>query len=239
MFMSTGQMYGNNPAPSPPANPITYINRVVGALSNPGGSPNTLTYANAPIATGASDVVVVGIIRESSFGSTSIGVTVDATAATLWSPGQIGLGGAIGAWIEFYYCQPGALATANIVFSASAAGTGAAIFVWVLNGTTATPLDVVSSAQASSTTVALNDIETEASGAVIALGMCTPTITGWTEAWSGSETVTEDADVTSATGNNRIVACHFATTSALTTQDLTLTLSASQAHIGGAISFGP
>ncbi|MDG4898862.1 hypothetical protein P9272_35895, partial [Mesorhizobium sp. WSM4976] len=123
--------------------------------------------------------------------------------------------------------------------SASAPATGANLFVWVVSGTTATPLDVVSSAQATSTTIALNDIETKASGAVIALGICSPTITGFTESWTGSDTVVEDADVTSITGNHRIVACHFPTAAANTTDDLTLTLSASQIHIGGAISFGP
>ncbi|WP_156938288.1 hypothetical protein [Mesorhizobium sp. WSM3626] len=123
------------------------------------------------------------------------------------------------------------LARANTVLSASAAATGANLFAWVISGTTATPLNVVSSAQATSGSIALNDIETKVAGAAIALDICSPTIADWTESWSGSETVVEEADVNSATGNHRILACHFATISASTTQDLTLTLSASQAHV--------
>ncbi|MDG4898881.1 hypothetical protein P9272_35995, partial [Mesorhizobium sp. WSM4976] len=104
------------------------------------GSPNTYTWSNAPIATGASDIVVVGVVRESSFGSTTTSVMVDSTMATQWAPGAIGLPFSIWGYIEFYYCQPGALATANIVLSASAPATGANLFVWVVSGTTATPL---------------------------------------------------------------------------------------------------
>ncbi|TSE07579.1 hypothetical protein C1D09_018785 [Mesorhizobium intechi] len=221
-------------AGGPPANPVTYVGKFSG-----GPSGNTLTYASAPIATSASDIVVIGLVRESNFGTTTTGVTVGGTAAALWSPGAITLGFISAGYIEFYYCQPGALATADIVATFGANVINGNILAWAVSGATATPLDAVSSAQASSASIALNDIETKVNGAVIAVGVCEPTITGWTESWSGSETVVEDADFTSATGNHRIVACHFATTAALTTQDLTLTLAASQAHIGGAISFGP
>lgn len=240
MLMSTGSMYRSSGGGAPPVNPVTFIGSTSAGMSNPGGSPNTVTYANAPIATAASDVICVGVMRESSFGSASISLTVGATTATLWSPGAIVLGNITGGYIEFYYCQPGALATANIVLSANSAAIGAALFVWRLEGVTNTPLDVVSSAQATSTSIALNDIETKVSGAVMALGVCEPVITGYTESWSGSEAVVEDGDFNSPTGNHRVVACHLVpTTTASTTLDLTLTLAASQAHIGGAISFGP
>ncbi|TSE13460.1 hypothetical protein C1D09_003870 [Mesorhizobium intechi] len=220
---------------APPASAITYIGKFVGSQS--GG---TITIPSVPIATGASDVVVVGFVREAAFSTTISGLAVGSTGGTLWGPGDVVLGFITGGWLEYFFCQPGALSTANIVATvASGTVSTGYFFVWVLTGTTATPLDAVSSAQATSTTVALNDIETKVGGAVMAIGICEPTITGWTETWSGSETVVEDDDLTSNTGNHRIVACHFATTAASTTQDLTLTLAASQAHIGGAISFGP
>ncbi|MER8489333.1 TIGR02217 family protein [Mesorhizobium australicum] len=230
------------PDPDPP--PTPYIGRSQGVFSNVGGSPNTYTWADAPIATGASDLVVVGLVRESPFGSSSISLDVGGTPATLWGPGAILLSSAADGYLEFYHCVPGTLATADITLEANAAAIGANLFVWVLQGASDTPVDEVSSAQASSISIVLNDVQTQWPGATFALGITSPTITaGFTESWTGSETVVEDADVTSITGNFRIVACHLATTttSGTTTNDLTLSLPPllipQQPHVGGAISF--
>lgn len=87
--------------------------------------------------------------------------------------------------------------------------------------------------------IALNDIATSVGGAVVAIGVCEPMITDFTESWTGADIVVEDADFTSPTGNHRIVASIFQTVAATTTDDLVLTLSASKAHIGGAAAFGP
>ena len=161
-----------------------------------------------------------------------------ATSATLWSPGATLLSFINNADLEFCYCVPGALSTANIVATTSGT-TGDNLFVWRVSGTTSTPLDVVSPASATSTTIDLNDIETKVGGAVIALGVTQLASVTFTESWTGSEAVVEDFDDNSATNNSQLVACHFATTAATTTNDLQLTISASQIHIGGAISFGP
>ncbi|MBZ9909214.1 hypothetical protein LB557_24700 [Mesorhizobium sp. BR115XR7A] len=235
MLMSTGQMYGNNPAPSPLADPITYIGNNNSVYSSGVG-----TWASVPIATtDASDIVLVGLVRESSFGSTSTNVTVNGTVCTLWGPGALLAVGAAAGYIEFWRCKPGALATANIVSNASALANACNLFVWVLRGQSNTPVDEVASSAVTATTIALNDIATAVGGAVVAIGICSPPATGYTESWTGGDAVVEDADVTDGSGNYRIVACHIAPTSATTTDDLTLTLASSKLNIGGAISFGP
>jgi hypothetical protein len=220
-----GAVGSSGPPPAPA--PITYIGHFAGT-----------TWTAAPIdTTDASDVVVVGFMSEGPFGSNTTGFTVDGDAATLWSPGKLTLANITGGHIEFYYIQPGVLATADIV--ATISGSGADMFVYVLRGVSATPLDVVPSTQATSTSIALDNIETEDLGAVIALGVIEPNSATFTEAWTGSETVIEDDELNSPSGNHRTVACSFETTGASTTSDLTLTISNSKAHIGGAISFGP
>ena len=87
------------------------------------------TYS-APIATNSDDVVVIGVIRQSSSGGgVASSVTVNGTAATQWSPDAIVLGFISASYMKFFYCVPGALASASIVATVTNA-TNSNVFAW-------------------------------------------------------------------------------------------------------------
>lgn len=200
-------------------------------------SGGTVTWASAPIATSAGDIVVIGFVRESNAASTNTSMTVGATTATEWSPSDVPIVFGARGYIDFYYCVPGALATANIVATVSGTTIGGNIFAWVLPGMVTPPLAVIPSASATSGSTVFSSVSTKIGGAVIAIGV--NPIGSYTESWTGSESVIQDAQFSSVTGNWIIVACHFPTVATGSGNNLTLTISTSIVHIGGAITFGP
>lgn len=235
------QKYGTFPFPvwSPKITAMpsgTYIGASRGNFN--AGTPNTYTWASAPIGTAVGDVLLIGVMRESAFASTATGLTVGGSPATLWGPGEVVLGLISGAWLAFYIIQPGAVATANIVYTCSAGATGGNILAWRLPGMNPTPVGTATSAQASSTSMVLASLVAKATGTVIGMACAQPTITGFTESWGGAEAPVEDFDGNSATGGNRIGAARVPILGN-STNSLTFTLSASQAHTGIGISFGP
>lgn len=222
------------------ANPVTYIGHYSQSFSP---SPGDVTWDDAPIATtDADDVVVVGVLAGAPFGLTTSGLTVGGQAATRWSPGSHLMSFIWAGYIEFYICKPGVLSVADIVFSISAGSSAEAdLYAWVLRGMSDTPVDEVTLAGASNTAGVIPNIAKVADGAILALGAFAPGTTGnySSEAWTGAEAVSEDGEFASLSGNHRSVACSIETTSASTTDDLTLNISESKMNFAGAISFGP
>lgn len=232
-MMMVNSFIGGFTSPPPSADPV-----YVGHFNNSG---STVTYANAPIGTATADrIVVVALCRTSLLGSSTTSVTVGGTGLTKDTTATAFISVADNQFLEIWYGVISSGTTADVVATHSSA-TGTDMFVYSVYGCSSTPLDHVAAASQTDTDVELNDIETKASGAVIAL--CDISNSGgavsWSQSWSGTETVTEDFDSTGNTVNGRLMAAHFATTAATTTNDLTCTATASRAHCGVAISFGP
>lgn len=217
---------------SPPPVPVTYIGHSAGAVS-----AGSYTYASAPLSAPAADRLVVVVLTGDSVGNYSTtGVSVGGTALTLWSPGRIQLFTTVVTYLEIYYGVVAAGAAPNIVATMTAAN--ASMDVYCLSGLSATPVDQVSKTATTSTTCAINDVETKVGGALIAAIAAQNASVTFTEGWTGAGSVVEDSDVNLST-NVRTGAAHIATTAATTTDDFTFTLSTSKTFVGGAISFGP
>jgi hypothetical protein len=218
---------------SAPAAPPAYIGRSAGAPS-----PSIFNWAGPSIDLAATDRLVVGHLREDNgFASSTNSVVCNSVGLTLWPPGQISLVVINRIWLEVYYGTPGAVTGAALVSNTTGC-TGVTLFAYKIPGASATPVDAVSSTSATSTSIVLSDIEKKATGAIIAFAAATFGAVTFTESWTGAEPVVEDYEGNSATGNNQLLACHIASASASTTDDLTITLSASKTHIGGAFSMG-
>lgn len=218
-------------------NPPSYIGKSQ-------GGPTAGVYSHTfTINTGATDLVCVGHIRESNAGSTTTSVVCAGTTLTLWSAGAVQLFNFLNVcYLEFFFGVPGVQTTASVVSTVSAGATGVGQFVFVLPGMANSELDKATATTFSTDHVTLSDLQTAVSGAVIAIGACQTNGRSWTEAWSGTETFTEDEDVNSATGNSKLCVAHFASTAVGTTDDITLTMSSTSSLFGaggGAISFGP
>ncbi|MER9032426.1 hypothetical protein [Mesorhizobium sp. M0674] len=217
---------------SPPPVPVTYIGHSAGAVS-----AGSYTYASAPLSAPAADrLVVVVHVTESIGNNATSAMAVGATGLSLWSPGRIQLFTSVVSYLEIWYGIVASGATPNIV--ATTTSTNSSMDVYCLSGLSATPVDQVSKTATTSTTCAINDVETKVGGALIAAIAAQNASVTFTEGWSGAGSVVEDSDVNLST-NVRVGAAHIATTAATTTDDFTFTLSASKTFVGGAISFGP
>jgi hypothetical protein len=218
-----------------PASPVSYIGRSQAAVAS-----HLVTYTSAPVACGASDIIVVGIVGDNSAVADSVsGVTVGGVSLTQYTPGNIRNDNIIVGYSSIFYGTPGTFSTANIVATNTAASAGTiTIIVWKLTGLNATPLSQLGSSSANSTTMAIGSIHTAVGGAVIALYAGQPHKT-ITESWSGSESLVEDTNAVDFSGNEDAVGCHIATTVTGTTATFTFTASAAAQHCGGVISFGP
>jgi hypothetical protein len=217
------------------ASPISFVGRSQAAVSS-----HIVTYASAPVACGASDIIVVGIVGENGAVADSVsGVTVGGVSLTQYTPGNLRNDLVVVGYSSIFYGVPGAFSTANIVATnTGSAGGTIVIMAWKLVGLNSTPVSQLGSSTANSTSMAIGSIHTASGGAVIAIYAGQPHKT-ITEAWSGSETLVEDSNAVDPSGNEDAVGCSVATTATGTTATLTFTASAAAQHCGGVISFGP
>jgi hypothetical protein len=200
---------------------------------------DNFTYTAAPIATGAQDTIVVGVLVTSNLAATINSCTVGGVGMTAWTPGQQNGIGTLRCAVMMYYGVPGVAATANIVANTSAVGgTDVTLLVWKVSGLNATPVDQVLSTPAVGISSSIGPISASANGAIVAMEI-TSAPKAMIETWSGSEPAVEDTDFTINDLGARIAGFHVLPTTN-SSNSFSITWDGSSVlHIGGALSFGP
>lgn len=192
------------------------------------------------------ETLVLGIIRESNQATTTAVITANGVALTriVTSPDDLPQGGFSNAsYLEVWAGKP--LAGVDIAVVAQNAGFMATGFNFIAWKLAASNSGIVKDARGvitvgAGTTLALNNLTREVGSAVLIMAFNPLTSTTWSESWTGLETVIEDCDLISATGNNYMVGAHFRSRTANAVDDLTLTTSVSTGRrTGFAVIIGP